>query len=847
MEEFVNDIIKAVCSFFTNRIVWLLAMTIILFSILFAELFYLQIMISHTFTNPPFNTITVVQTIPAPRGNIYDRFGRPLTVNIPSFAVTMDPTIPISNEALLKLAKILERNNEDFANEFPMTKEWPYEFNVRQAQIYRWNADMAIPNPENATAAEAFEYLRERNIPGWPKIDTELSNKDVRRILILRTMIFERRFRPQLFTIATDVSIATVAAIEEQSSLFTNVSIETRALRAYPYGIYLSHILGYTGIINAGELLANPDYAHDDIIGKAGIERSQEHWLRGREGTQIVEINPSTGRRTGALPYISFPVPGYDIFLTIYIDMQRQVYYILKDYLTEIAIRRIQGGDPRGGRITYQQIFNNLIRAGWIPIRDILAADEELQSAAYVLRRYILERFPEATALREDRGCIVDILTNGVDSGRITPAMLLLAMLDLEILSDYDNFSSRVRTGRTAVNSFIIEKLRMGELTPQMINIDPSTGSVIVADVRSGAVLAAVNYPSYDINRLANRIDTEYFSRINSDDPTHPMVNRVFREARAPGSTFKMITAVAGLETGVITPASTINSRAAFTRAGNPPARNNTSGRGNINVVQAIGFSDNYFFYETSFRLGNDRLQRINTLNRYMEFFGLNERTGVEIGELADDFNRERTPDIMSSPSLKEFLHLSRNEFAPRNQWDWFDGDTVRTAIGQSYNNYSSAMMVRYIAQIANNGIRFPLHMVRNIKNHQGETVKLIMPVPDNIAMTVADSTWEAVQRGMLETTEGWGTAASHFRGFPIQVAGKTGTAEQAGNRLSHSSFGGYAPFCNPQIAVYVTIPFGDTRVMPASATQIARDVIYAFLLPEIVKERPMPVNTIVR
>jgi len=827
-----------------------MAVTAVLFSVLVVELFYVQIVISDTFTIPPPNTATVVQTIPAPRGNIYDRFGRPLTVNIPAFVVTIDPSIAISNEALLELTKIFEHNNEDFLNEFPMTTEWPYDFTLggsttetRQRREYRWKDDMAVSEPETATAVDTYFHLLDLF-----DINPELSNEDARRILNFRCMIFERRFRPQIFVIATDVSLATVAAIEEQNTFFTSIGIEMRTLRKYPQGIYFSHMLGYTGIINAEELEANPDYAHDDVIGKAGLERSQENRLRGRAGTQVVEVNPSTGRRTDAIPEVTPPIPGYNIFLTIDSEMQRRTYHILKDYLTEIAIRRIQGGDTRDGGVTHPQIFNNLIQAGWIPINDILESEAaEESTATLALQSYILERLPEATTMREDRAEIVNLLTDGVNAGRITPAVLLSAMVELEILSDHDDFFARIRDGRASINNLLIEKLRLGELTPQMLNIDPATGSVVVVDVQTGAILAAVAYPSYDNNRLANRIDAAYFHRINSDDPTHPMMNRPFVEARAPGSTFKMITAVAGLETGVITPNSIIPGNFVFTRAGRPHVRCNVRGcHGSINVVQAIGISCNHFFYETAFRLGSNQHQRIDTLNRYMEFFGLNERTGVEIGELADTFDRDRTPYIMASRSLKEFIHLSRNEFASRSQWDWFDGDTVRAAIGQSYNNYSSAMMARYIAQIANNGLRLPLHLVDTVSDYQGNTVHQTVAVADYTGIELADSTWDALHRGMIQTTEGWGTGTSQFRGFPIRVAGKTGTAEQAGNRLSHTSFGGYAPFENPQIAVYVTVPFGDTWVMPAASAQIARDVIYAFLMPATTAERPIPVNTLI-
>jgi len=385
--------------------------------------------------------------------------------------------------------------------------------------------------------------------------------------------------------------------------------------------------------------------------------------------------------------------------------------------------------------------------------------------------------------------------------------MVLLAMVDIGVLSDYDDFSARILARRGTANSFIIEKLRMGELTPQMLNIDPATGSVVVVDVRTGAVLAAVSYPSYDINKLANSIDTEYFFQINGDDPTRPMINHPFMESLAPGSTFKMITAAAGLETGAITSTTRIHDGVVFTRAGSPAARCMSS-HGSINVVQTISTSCNYFFFETAMRLGSSQLQRIDALNDFMAFFGLNERTGVEIGEFADRYDRETTPNIMASPVYKEFVHLRRNPLALQNQRGWFDGDTIRTAIGQAYNNTSLAMMARYIAQIANNGVRLPLHLVDTVRNHTGEIIYQTISVPNYTGMVLLNNTWEILHQGMLQATEGWGTATSHFRGFPIQVAGKTGTAEQVGTRLSHTSFGGFAPFCDPQITVYVTVPF---------------------------------------
>ncbi|MCL1998328.1 MAG: penicillin-binding transpeptidase domain-containing protein [Turicibacter sp.] len=850
MRDLLEDVGRAVGSFLTNRIVWLIVLTFVLFGVLVSWLFELQIVRSYTFTRAAPVTTTTELAIPAHRGNIYDRYGRPLTTNVTTHVITMDSSIPISNEGMLELTRLFERNGENFVNDFPMTTTWPYEFTlgggtpeIMQARIFRWNDDMTVPDPHNATATEAFLHLREQF-----NIDPALSNADARRILNFTAMNYVRRFRSEIFEIATDVSLQTIAAIEERNDLFANVSVELRTLREYPAGQYISHILGYTGRVTAEDLAVFPGegYSDDDMIGKTGLERSMERHLRGVEGTQTIEINPSTGRRVFGefTPVIVPATPGDNIFLTLDIEMQGRTFDILVDHLTELNIRQIESP---AARITHQRMFNNIVRGGWLPIREVMEASEDMPSV-YALQNYILAEFPDATPLREDRNHIVDIITTGINNNSIPPYLILTSMVELGILTDTDDFSERARVGREPVNSLIVEKMRMGEITPQMINLDPSTGSVVVLDVNTGAVLAAVGYPNFDNNMLANSIDPEYYARVNGFDPTHPLINRPFMEGRAPGSTFKMITAVAGLESGTITPSTLITDRVAFTRAGTPAAHCwHRTGHGSINVIRAIAASCNYFFFETAFRLGNSSSSRIDVLNRYMEFFGLNERTGVEVGELADSFNRATLPNIMSSPDRKRWRVLNENEFAPQGVWGWFDGDTIRTAIGQSENSYSAATMARYILQIANRGDRLPLHLVNSVLSSTGEVVMQTIPTPDYTGINVSESTWDAIHRGMLDTTEGGGTGVAHFRGFPFQVGGKTGTAQELDGRADHTAFGGFAPFDNPQIAVYVAVPFGANPLMPALAAQISREVIREFLTPTTTTERPLAINALMR
>jgi cell division protein FtsI/penicillin-binding protein 2 len=332
------------------------------------------------------------------------------------------------------------------------------------------------------------------------------------------------------------------------------------------------------------------------------------------------------------------------------------------------------------------------------------------------------------------------------------------------------------------------------------------------------------------------------------NDPTRPMINRAFMERRAPGSTFKMITAVAGLERGSITPTSTIFDGITFRRAGAPYLScASAGGHGRINVARAIAVSCNYFFCETIFRLGNtaggNMEDSISALNDYMIAFGLNDRTGVEIGE-AYDRTRSDTLNI-SSPEFKEFIEKSRNPDVARSRYRWYDGDTVATAIGQSFNDYTVANMAKYIATLASGGIRHQMHLVGRREDAFGDFIERREPVVE-YELDLRPSTWNAVTTGMLQVTTS-GTGQTVFSGFPIPVAGKTGTAQEDLRRIDHSAFGGYAPYEDPQIAVYVRIPFGNTVSTPQPAARIARDVIAAYFGLDAEPERPMEVNILAR
>ena len=318
MTDLIKDVSKYVYRFVTHRILWLFIVTVVLFSMLLIQLFELQIVLAYTFQLPAPTTHEVTIPIPAHRGTIYDRHGRPLATNRLVFVVKMDPSMShITNEALFELAQLLERNGEEYVDSFPISLD-PFEFIPTSAhQQFRWKDDMVIPNPHEATAEESFLWLRERF-----NIDPEMSHEDARRILNFRSKIFRERlihiehYNPIPILFASDISQETVAAIEEKNALFEGVYIDIQAQREYPAGIYMSHIIGYIRRITAEDLAANEHlgYTHLDYFGLQGLERSKEQYLRGTPGLQSFEVNPRSGRRIGQPTVIYEARPGDRIF-----------------------------------------------------------------------------------------------------------------------------------------------------------------------------------------------------------------------------------------------------------------------------------------------------------------------------------------------------------------------------------------------------------------------------------------------------------------------------------------------------------------------------------------------------
>ena len=322
----------------------------------------------------------------------------------------------------------------------------------------------------------------------------------------------------------------------------------------------------------------------------------------------------------------------------------------------------------------------------------------------------------------------------------------------------------------------------LAETISGMIDKDSNErgGAAAVVSVGTGEVLALASYPTYDLSTF----NEDYDELVN--DQRLPMFNRATQGIYAPGSTFKMVTAVAALESGIITPSSIIQDRGIYTYYKDPQPMcwiysQTGSTHGRINVSQAITDSCNYFFYEVG------RLTGIRTLDSYASQFGLGQSTGIEIGD---------SSGVLASP-----------EWAESHDQEWTDGQTITAAIGQSYNLFTPLQLANYVATLVGGGDHYQAHLLKNVKAYDNS--RLLYMYDDNPINTVemSDNTLSAVTRGMHELTVS-GSVAYAFENCVVSAGAKTGSA-QVGTDIANGVFVAYAPYENPEIAVAIVIEKG--------------------------------------
>lgn len=327
----------------------------------------------------------------------------------------------------------------------------------------------------------------------------------------------------------------------------------------------------------------------------------------------------------------------------------------------------------------------------------------------------------------------------------------------------------------------------------------PAQGAAVVAlDPNTGAVLAMVSSPEFNPNWFSQGITTAQWNQLNNDK-NHPFDNKVISGEYPPGSPFKIVTGVAALDLKKVTPEEQIFDSGRHWLIDKRNAKGEALGWLDFNT--ALAKSDNVYFYEMGNREG------IENIDKYAKYFGLGEKTGIKLyGEAAGN---------LASPEYK------RKVF----DQDWYLGETFDAAIGQSFTLVTPIQMAVLLSQVANGGIRYQPYVVSRVDNKDGTPAEIfgpkklgVLPVPKNVM--------DLVRNGLRDVTAEGGTAGDIFKGFPISVAGKTGTAENAHGQ-DHGWFVAYTPYDKPRIVVVALVEQGSFGA--GSAGPIVRDILAAF------------------
>lgn len=901
-------------------------------------------------------------SLPSTRGNIYDRNGKLLAYNELVYSVTIKDSGEYNgyqkNLMVKDLLEILDRHGETIVTPLPVyiDSSGNFVYSAKTAEIRRLLRDVygkrsvqeVIDDEkcdENLSAKGLFDLLYERyGIGRYGSRESdgfyEISDYDALRVINVRYLIASNAYqRYKSVVVSKDVSTEAMTEILEHSGELSGVDVEEDYKRVYPEGIYLAHIIGYTGSasaedlekLNEGAEEGEEKYAAGDIVGKTGIESSMETELQGEKGSRTMYLD-SLGRILD-ITEETVPKTGNDIYLTIDSNLQKGIYHLIEQHLAGIILDKLDNSkvyNPAGTsaskrrlsiyEVYYQMINNNILdmhhfssgKAGeaesriyeafvsgqndaYSTIRQELLSDDPkpykdlgpetedgeenfiktffshvydvLLDSGYLIKDKIDKNDPVFIAYKTDETIsLSEFLKYAMDNGWVDISKLEMsdkyigaettynALVDKidELLKASDVFSKRIykyliynrkisgcdiclalfeqnvlKSDESAIAAlkrgngstsyeFMKAKISSLEITPAQLAMDPCSAAVTIVDIYTGDVLACVSYPSYDNNRLSGSIDAAYYSRL-VNDLSSPLYNTATQAQKAPGSVFKLVTTAAALEKGVVTSDEYIDTQGVFTKQGlNLACSFYTTyheTHGNINIKSAIAQSCNYFFSEMGWRLSlteNSRGEEVynepkglSVLREYATRLGLGTKTGIQLNE--------------NEP------HIS-------------DAAPIPSAIGQGTNVFSNVQLARYLSTLANKGSIYDLTLLDKITDKDGNTLSEPEPVLSGTS-DLMNGTWNTIHAGMRAvTTENSGTRKNVT--CDVEIAGKTGTAEENKLRPNHANFISYAPYDNPEIGVATTIIYGYSASNSVKITSDVYDFYYGKLTLDDILER---------
>ncbi len=470
---------------------------------------------------------------------------------------------------------------------------------------------------------------------------------------------------------------------------------------------------------------------------------------------------------------LSAPLYGLNVIPKAEIDTTNEVYINwMKD---KTSLRTI----------LKEAIKNNWVDISKLNLDDNYSSSDEIYDA---LVEYIINM------ITVDKNFTKIVYKYLVYNGTISGSRICMLLYDQEVLSYDADMYNRLAVGAISPFTFMCDKIRNLEITPAMIALDTCSAQVTVVDANSSDVLCVVSYPSYDNNLFSGYIDSKNWDKLNNDLST-PLLNRATMTRTAPGSTFKPLSSIVGIEEGIIDRYSTIHTTGIFEKVTpSPKCWCYPGAHGTINVVDALRVSCNYFYYSIAYDLAcrdtgdYDNEASLAYLRKYGEMFGLTEKSGVEIEEYSPIFS---------------------------------DENAIASYIGQGTHNFTSTQMARYVNTIASNGTNYELTLLSQIKDYQGNSIPL--PEKKVVKADITDAALNTVQEGMRAA----GVAYNALGKSGHTAAVKTGTAQENPKLADHAVFIAYTPAENPEISINTVIQHGYTSAYAADITYDVMKLYY--------------------
>lgn len=568
----------------------------------------------------------------------------------------------------------------------------------------------------------------------------------------------------------------------------------------------MSDVLDYdrTVVEDAGDVIVASGDVYYAFIGNDILDTS--HFTDENAGQAEQRIYQTfTSYKEGVLAEIEKSMKASDA--ANYTDLPRewQAYqsYIVNDLLTTekgiLMADEIDTDDETYQKWRYDETINiytylnYAISKNWIDaskLQSYMDSDAKYSDAQEIYNALISMTID---SLKDDGTFDKLVYRYMIKAGTITGRDICMSVYEQGILAfDADQYN-RLASGALLPYDFVRGKIETLDITPGQLGLEPCTGSAVITDANTGDVLACVSYPGYDNNRLANSMDSAYYNKLVTN-ASRPFYNNATQEKTAPGSTYKPLSAIAGLTEGTITTSTSVYCDGVYdTVTPNIKCWVYPSYHETQNVVSALTNSCNVFFCDLGYKMsledagvsndtdGNKSKKiyssdlGLSTLRKYATMFGLNETSGLEIPE--------------SEPQIS-------------------DDSSVPSAMGQGTNNYTTSQLARYISAVANKGTVFNLTLLDRVEKVDGTITETFGNQVHNEITEISSSTWNAVHQGMRGVVAN-SSVFNKLNDNGVLVSGKTGTAQQSKTHPDHGLFVGFAPSNDPEIAFAIRIANG--------------------------------------